>query len=46
MGRLSWIILVGPIWSQGYLKVEGLAEESEGDMATEEWSERYNVAGF
>lgn len=44
MGRASWIIIT--LYSQGSLKWKAEAEESEGDVITEEWSEKSNVAGF
>lgn len=40
---------MGPISLQGSLTLEVLSQlprESEGDVTTEEWSRRCNVAGF
>lgn len=35
MGRLPWVVSVGPIYSQGFLKVEGEMGVKEENVATE-----------
>lgn len=41
---LSWIIQVGPVWSQGFIKIEDRI--SHTDVTLEEWSQSSGVAGL
>lgn len=46
VGKLSWIIHMGPTWILKFKKAEKLSRLwSEGDVTAEEWSETY-TAGF